>query len=201
MRLEVYPPTGMFIIDEHYHIYNRGAHKAPIFHDSLDYDRFIGLLFAANDSVRLRCGWFGGLPSKFWAKERTPITRISAYCLMPNHFHIVLSQIAESGIERFMHKICTAYTMYYNKKYDHSGTIFQGNYKWKHIDTDEYYRYLLQYIHLNPYGIEEPDLMRTVKSEHYEKAFEFSKNYKYSSFIDYLGEVRPERAVLGAAGG
>lgn len=89
--------------------------------------------------------------------------------------------------------------MYFNAKYDHSGTIFQGQYKSKHIDSDEYFNYVIQYIHLNPYGIEEPDMMKSVKKEHLEKAFAYSKSYEYSSFKDYLGKIRPQGTILTRA--
>jgi len=86
--------------------------------------------------------------------------------------------------------------MYYNNKYDHSGTIFQGQYKSKHVDTDEYLRYLIQYIHLNPFGIEEPEMNKAAKSEHLEDAIEYSKTYEYSSFKDYLGENRSQASIV-----
>ena len=115
---------------------------------------------------------------------------------MPNHFHIGLKETTERGIEKFVHRLCTSYSTYYNKKYNHSGTILQGQYKSKLIDSDEYLRYLIQYIHLNPYGIEEPDLMKTAKPEYLAEAIEFSKKYEYSSYKDYLGEKRPQNAII-----
>lgn len=128
--------------------------------------------------------------------DRNVLVEMFAYCLMPNHFHIGLKEITEKGIEKFVHKLCTSYAMYYNNKYDHSGTIFQGQYKSKYIDSDEYLRYLLQYIHLNPFGIEEPDLMKTAKLESLEEAIEYSRKYQYSSYRDYLGEKRPQNNIL-----
>jgi len=86
--------------------------------------------------------------------------------------------------------------MYYNIKYDHSGTIFQGQFKAKHVDNDDYFRYLIQYIHLNPFGIQEPDMMRDTKNEHIDDAIAYSKTYEYSSFKDYLGESRPQASIL-----
>jgi REP element-mobilizing transposase RayT len=121
---------------------------------------------------------------------------IFAYCLMPNHFHLGLIEKEERGIERFMKKLCIAYGMYYNNKYDHSGTILQGKYKFKHIDNQEYLQYLLEYIHLNPFCIESPDLMKETRRELRDEAIEYSKNYKHSSFRDYLGENRPQNAIL-----
>jgi putative transposase len=115
---------------------------------------------------------------------------------MPNHFHIVLKEKVDGGITRFIQKLCTGYSMYYNKKYNHSGTIFQGQFKAKHVDNDDYFRYLIQYIHLNPFGIEEPDMTRGAKSDHLDEAIAYSKTYEYSSFKDYLGESRPQASIL-----
>ena len=173
----------MHTIGENYHIYNRGAHKALIFHDKSDYERFLNLMYSKN---RLENS----------VLSRSTLVDIFAYCLMPNHFHIGIKEIHERGTERFIHRLCTAYVMYYNRKYKHSGTIFQGQYKHKHVHNDEYLQYLIQYIHLNPFGIDEPDLMKTAKSEYLNEAVGVSKKYEYSSFRDYLGEQRPQRNIL-----
>lgn len=188
----------MFTINEHYHIYNRGAHKEPIFRDAGDYERFVALLYLANSEQRLDfkkikpAEIFTVVPTT----TRSTLVDIIAYCLMPNHFHIAIREKMEGGITKFIHRMITAYSMYFNKKHDHSGTIFQGNYKWKHIGNDEYLRYLIQYIHLNPFGIDEPELMKTAKQEYLDQAIEYSKRYEYSSYKDYLGIRRKERIIL-----
>jgi putative transposase len=184
----------MHIIGERYHVYNRGAHKAPIFHDKNDYCRFISLLYIANNSRRVDLRNIK--PHEIFTHERSLLVEIFVYCIMPNHLHIGLKEIKEKGIEKFIHKLCTSYVMYYNHKYGHSGTIFQGQYKSKCIDSDEYLRYLIQYIHLNPYGIEEPDLTKSAKLEHLEEAIEYSKKYEYSSYKDYLEEKRPQNSII-----
>ena len=185
---------NMHIIGEHYHVYNRGAHKAPIFSDPSDYDRFWALLYIANTSKRLVFRLIQG--DVFSIEKPDTLVNIFAYCLMPNHFHLGILEKEENGARRFMNKLCTAYVMYYNKKYCHSGTLFQGAPKSRHIDSQEYLQYLIEYIHLNPFGIEEPDLFKEARRELRDEAIEFSKNYKYSSFRDYLGEVRPQNAIL-----
>ena len=195
--MKVYPSitsTTMHIIGEHYHVFNRGAHKAPIFNDRDDYVRFVSLLYAANNARRVDLHRIK--PSNMFSHEREMLSEPFSYCLMPNHFHIGLKETNNEGIEKFMHKLCTSYAMYYNIKYKHSGTIFQGQYKSKLVDSDEYLRYLIQYIHLNPFGIEEPDLIKTAKPEYLAEAIEFSKKYEYSSFKDYLGEKRPQNSIV-----
>ena len=182
----------MKTINEHYHVYNRGANKDIIFIDHSDYHRFLNLLYIANTTERLK---FCNLKLKeiYKYEKKDTLVEIKAYCLMPNHFHLLLKETTENGIERFIHKLCTAYSMYFNIKHRHSGTLFQGQYKHKHVDNDDYLRYLFQYIHLNPFGIEEPDL---IKTEFIEQAEMYSKQYEFSSYKDYLGETRDQIKIL-----
>ncbi len=181
-------------IGEYYHVYNRGAHKAPIFHDRSDYERFVSLLYIANNPQPLI--------HPFWNKDIFSQTRqetlvhIFCYCLMPNHFHIGIQEKQELGIEHFMRKLCTAYVMYYNLKYKHSGTIFQGKYKSKRVTDDYYLMTLIEYIHLNPFGIEETDIMKSARPEYLREAIAYSKDYEFSSFKDYLGTNRPQGKLL-----
>jgi len=80
-----------------------------------------------------------------------------------------MKEKTHNGISRFIHRLCTAYSMYFNVKHDHSGTIFQGQYKAKHIGNDDYFRYLIQYIHLNPFGIAitRRDIQKNTRSENF----------------------------------
>ena len=189
----------MKIINEYYHIYNRGAHKSLIFLDKSDYDRFWALLYIANSKKPLPKNWF---KEKEWPNilDRNILVDIFSYCLMPNHYHLGLFEVEKDGIRRFTHKLVTAYTMYFNKKYNHPGTIFQGRYKYKHVNDDKYFNILLQYIHLNPYGVIEPDLLNTAKVDYLEEAITFSKEYEYSSFKDYLGIKRVQNNILSIRG-
>lgn len=185
-----------YLIGENYHIYNRGAHKALIFHDVLDYERFLILLYISNDTRKPRVDLRRIKPREMFNYPRNTLTNIHAYCLMPNHFHIAVRETMTNGVSIFIHKLCTAYSMYYNKKYNHSGTIFQGQFKNKHIHNDDYLQYLIQYIHLNPYGIEEPTMNKDAKHEHLTEAISYSQTYIYSSFKDYLGLDRPQKNIL-----
>jgi len=179
----------------YYHIYNRGAHKAKCFIDAVDYRRFLNLLYLANDTKPVRISDLN--PSKIYEQKRNDtLVEIIAYCLMPNHFHILLREKTECSKTKFIQKLCTGYSMYYNKKYSHSGIIFQGSYKFKLVNTDDYFRYLIQYIHLNPFGIEEPELMKTAKLRYLQKAIKYSKKYEYSSYKDYCGVHRAQSVIL-----
>ena len=118
--------------------------------------------------------------------ERKPLVDILAFCLMKNHFHLMLRQRVDGGISEFMHKIGTGYTMYFNKKNNRSGTLFQGKYKSVHTAKENQFRYLPIYIHLNPLDYIYPE-WREKEVNETDKAIEYLKNYRWSSLPDYMG--------------
>ena len=120
---------------------------------------------------------------------------VLAYALMPNHFHLVLKQKIDDGITKFMRKLATAYSMYFNIKYEHSGVLFQGRFKSSHINSGPYFRYIFSYVHLNPLELVEPDWKDgTIRNE--KKARKFLADYRYASYFDYCVGERPERVIL-----
>ncbi len=172
----------------------------PIFYDKADYARMLKLLYIANCSAPFQLRNFGETNIFEIAKADT-LVDIVCYCLMPNHIHIAVKPktdlVNDSNITKFMHKLCTAYSMYFNLRYDHSGTIWEGGFKKKISDHDlDYMRTLINYIHLNPYGIKEPDMTKEARKEHPKEALEYSKNYEFSSFKEYLGENRAQSSIL-----
>lgn len=188
--------------DEFYHIYNRGTEKRTIFTRKSDYERFIALLYACNgtESVRLDNNGIiqqGRTLLDYALKQKRgdPLVDICAYCIMPNHFHLLLRQRTEGGISKFMQKLVTGYTMYFNKRNDRSGVLFQGKYKAAHADTDRYLKYLIAYIHLNPVSLVDRDwrTKRTMSSQDMEKHL---RSYAYSSYSDYVNDARPETQLL-----
>ena len=114
---------------------------------------------------------------------------------MPNHFHFLVKEITEGGISKFMEKITTGYSLYFNTKHKRSGALFQGTFKAQHVHFDEYLKYLYAYIHLNPVKIVDTG-WGDRKIENTQKAEEFLKSYHHSSYVDYLGEVRDENIIL-----
>jgi len=101
-----------FVAGEFYHIYNRGNSKQKIFHDKKDYERFVKLLYFSNSNKSFE---FRNIAGKLFELNRGKIlVSIGAYCLMPNHFHILVSQKENGSISKFMQKLTTAYSMYYN---------------------------------------------------------------------------------------
>jgi len=174
-----------FVNNEIYHIYNRGVEKRDIFSEEKDYFRFIHDLLEFNDI--LSAGRFSevGLPKV--ENPRKLLINILAFCLMPNHYHLLLMQKKEGGITKFMRKMGTGYTNYFNKKYDRVGPLFQGKFKAKLVKNDEYLLHLSNYIHLNPIELVEREWPQQ-KIENINKAKLFLKNYKWSSLSDYLGK-------------
>lgn len=126
--------------NEYYHIYNRGVDKRNIFLDDGDYHRFIISMILLNDEqdglmIRWRDykkGAGAGALTDFLTlnvRKRRPIVEINAYSLMSNHYHYILKQISDRGIEQFMQKLGNSYTKYFNKKHQRNGSLFQGTFK------------------------------------------------------------------------
>ena len=182
---------------EIYHIYNRGVDKRDIFMDDEDRFRFIHDLYEFNDQnpalnlndylVRSKMiNLEVGLPD-IQRKPRKLLVEILAFCLMGNHFHLLLRQVVENGITEFMRKMGTGYTNYFNKKNERNGSLFQGKFKSVHIEKDAHLMYLPIYIHFNPLDFEFPE-WREGKIKNYKKAIEFLDLYRWSSYMDYTGQ-------------
>ena len=119
-------------------------------------------------------------------KNREPLVRIMADCLMPNHYHLLLEEIEDNGISRFMHKLGVGYSKYFNKKYERVGSLFQGTFKAVSIEKDLYFKYLLVYINvINPGQLIEPEL-KEKGVNNAEKVMDFAKNYSFGTHQDYL---------------
>ena len=180
-----------FVEDQIYHIYNRGVEKRVIFTSDKDRLRFIHYLFDFNDvnpSINnyYYLNKYSEVGPHYIKKPRKLLVELSAFCLMPNHFHLLLRQKVENGIVKFMQKIGTGYAMYFNKKYERVGALFQGKFKAVLVSGDEYFKYLPYYIHLNPLDLITPE-WREYKIRDYKKAVNFLDQYRWSSYLDYTG--------------
>jgi putative transposase len=120
----------MYLSDTLYHVYNRGAHRSNIFDSEFQYNFCLQLF----EKYKTKYG-----------------VNILAYCLMPNHYHLLLKQCEGGSISRFLQTTFNAYTQSFNQLENHSGTIFQGAAKGIQVDSDEYAVHLVGYIHCNPY--------------------------------------------------
>lgn len=174
-----------------YHIYNRGVEKRNIFLNDGDLFRFIHGLFEFNDeesAVNVKY-YFNPETMRIESqslnqrKPRKVLVEILVFTLMPNHFHLLLRQKKEKGIVKFMQKLGTGYTMYFNQKYKRVGGLFQGRFKAVLINEEAHFIHLPTYIHINPlslnYGgstsIDSLDSLKVLE------------NYRWSSFPDYIG--------------
>jgi REP element-mobilizing transposase RayT len=142
---------SIFSAGNYYHVFSRGNEKRDIFLDPADYERFLSKM-----------------------QEYKVIHKISiiCYCLMPNHFHLLLKQNTNKSISSFIHRLTVSYSMYFNKRYDRVGHLFQGRFKAKCITKDEYLLHLSRYIHLNPLEII--------------NSIEKLEEYPWSSYGEYL---------------
>lgn len=161
----------------YYHVYNRGVEKRNIFLDHQDYVVFLSYLkdyLCPDDDAPIKI-----FPSR---KLRNFSERIDllSYCLMPNHFHLLIKQSSRMAMTSFMRSLLTRYSMYFNRKYDRVGSLFQGNYKAVMVTSEEQLVYLTHYIHRNPMGGSDAsglDLEGLMK-------------YRYSSLGNYLGKIK-----------
>lgn len=187
-------------VGEFYHLYNRGTERRELFLDEADYDRFMTNLFACNGTNPVHLELQRRETDSLYRTEKgEPLVEIGAFCLMPNHFHILVRERTEGGTSKFMQKLATAYTMYFNKRYERTGGLFQGKFKAEHASEDNYLKYLFSYIHLNPVKLIEPDWrVQGVKNE--AEIRNFLRTYWYSSYPDYLGVKREENAILSTEG-
>ena len=149
----------------YYHVYARGHDKMKIFCDDEDFRVFLNLVkrYLGRKIQKDNCG-------RLYGNFRGEL-ELLCYCLMPNHFHLLIYQIDVGAMPKIMGCILTSYSRYFNKKYCLSGTMFGTRYKASMICRDDYLLHISRYIHLNP------------------------KNwidYRYSSLKCYLSNIAPE---------
>lgn len=164
-RIKTYVENGL------YHIYNRGVEKRNIFNDREDYTRFLYLLKIYLSPSEMLRQQYPLLRSNIVRNNLNEEIDLLAFCLMPNHFHLLVKQKSKQAITRLMSYISTSYVIYFNKRNRRLGPLFQDVYKGVMIDTDEYLLHLSRYIHLNP-------LKRGASIDEFE----------WSSYLYYLGK-------------
>lgn len=187
---------------EFYHLLNRGVDKREVFLDDQDRMRFVHNLFEFNDiapatahqdrkfsNVKMSdigCRTFGdeGCNER---KERELLVQLHAFCLMSNHYHLLVSPLVEDGVSKFMKKLNMGYAKYFNERYERSGALWQGKYKSVPIETDAHFLYIPFYIHFNPLDLTSHKKWREQNISDKQKAAEHLKKYRWSSHLDYLG--------------
>lgn len=130
-----------YLSDTYYHLYNRGVEKRGVFMDDHDFGVFLGYL-------KLYLSIPGPLSKPH--KDLSDQVALAAYCLMPNHFHLLVRQVDQRGIESLMWCVLTSYVRYFNRRHDRVGSLFQDTYKAVQVRNDEQLHQVEQYIHQNP---------------------------------------------------
>ncbi|MDP2655304.1 MAG: transposase [bacterium] len=199
-----YRETGL---GAYMHIYNRGVKKMPIYRNESDLHRLHSLLFYLNHNQPMTDNWIreieGGLSSLIWPsswQERVPIVSILAFTIMPNHIHLFLKEIVEGGIAKFMHRVSMAYSKFINKKYEESGSLFEGTYKSRIIHDEADFRNLAAYIMVkNPFELYSGGL--TCACREFESAYMEALRNPFTSlrYYDKMQEISPvlDREILG----
>jgi putative transposase len=144
--------NNSFSNNEYYHIYNRGVDKRDIFLDTNDYYRFIKSLREFNQINPVVSLYIKDRIKKDVAVrplQKDKLVEIIAFCLIPNHYHLILKQLKGGGISEFMKRVNGGYTGFFNYKNKRTGSLFQGKFKSIHINSKEYLLYLSAYINYN----------------------------------------------------
>lgn len=171
-----------FVAGSFYHVYNRGVNKNDIFHDDQDYRVFLHLLkyyLSPIETLEKTHPLLEDILDVSIVRPR-PLSNLEkevdlvAYCLMPNHFHLLLRQHTVDGMTRLMRRLSTTYALYMNKRYHRVGYLFQGRYKGAIINEEPYLLHLSRYIHINPLDLQGMTRTNLV-------------NYSYSSYSYYIG--------------
>ncbi len=189
-----------FVEGEFYHIYNRGNSKQIIFLDDQDRERFVKLLYLCNSekNINFRDDIVEKGIDAFDFDRGEEIVSIGAWVLMPNHFHVYITPratLGEKGVSLFMNKLSTAYSMYFNRKYKRTGSLYEGKFKSTHVKSDEQAKYNFSYIHLNPVKLIDP-LWKENGIQDIKKALEFLDTYRWGSYLDYKGLKRQENKII-----
>jgi len=173
---------------KYYHVYNRGVEKRNIFRDDKDRFRFIHDLYEFNDINPVGNNY--GVPvsviQKNQKRRRELLVNILCFCLIPNHYHLILEQLVDNGISIFMQKL-GGYVYSFNLKYKRVGPLFQGKFKAIQIENENGLLHLSRYQHINPLEIIEPN-WKEEGIKDWGKAIQFLESYRWSSYLDYIGK-------------
>jgi len=137
-----------------FHIFNRGNNKENIFYDEQDYRAF---LFRLSLAIGIESDIIHKEPLLRMPRSRIRITKspfglfkLHSFCLMPNHFHLLIEQCTDIPISKLIQKTCTSFAMYLNKKYNRVGYVFQDRFKSVLIENNHQLMWVTSYIHMNP---------------------------------------------------
>jgi putative transposase len=149
---------------EYYHVYNRGSNRAAIFTDKAERQRFLFNLLYLQSPVSFRnvnrtAGKYDpvdGFPVDPEITEeilKNRYVELTAFCLMPNHFHLLVKELEEGGLATYMHRVAVGYAKYFGEKHEQNGHVFQGSYKSVPVKDNRQLLHLSAYIHKNPHEL------------------------------------------------
>jgi len=153
------------VAESYYHVYIRGGNRSRVFRDAADFERMLQLFARYLSLVEVKNSAGVSFPNYHYKLE------LLAFCLMPNHMHLLIFQRQQGAMADCMRSILTSYSMYFNKKYKRSGPLFESRYKASRVSDDSYLEHVSRYIHLNPREW---------------------RDYEYSSLPYYLQQVTDE---------
>jgi len=201
--IKIYAP------ESYYHVYNRGVNKRVIFKDQQDYSVFLSylktyLLPKDTDQLNLKIkNRDTPFADKYQANKLLVLNNFSdkidllAYCLMPNHFHLLIKQQGQSDMEHLMRSLISRYTTYFNKRYHRLGPLFQGRYKAVLIKSDAQLLHLTRYIHRNSFGLQSnqpssyPNYLGQINQQWVKPDF-ILQNFSGTGFNSYQAFVESE---------
>jgi len=190
-----------FANGEIYHIILRALDNNLIFKDTDDYFRGIFSIYEFNNanpvSIWLRrkqrrkekiLETLQGPSLQQSSDRRDVLVEVMAFCFMPNHIHLLAKQVKDNGIRKFMSKVGTGYAVYFNKKYQRQGHVFQNRFKSVHVENDNQFMVTASYIFTNPIALIEPGWKELgIRNHSLNEVVKFLENYKWSSYQDSIG--------------
>ena len=195
-----------FITGDNYHITMRAIDDNLVFKDTDDYFRGVFSIYEFNDtnpvtiqarrkarrSFKKSLRKVDGSPTSIQPPEfidrRDKFVDILAFCFMPNHIHLLVKQLKDRGISKFIQKVGGGYGKYFNTKYQRKGHFFQDSFKAIHIDDDRQFMAVVSYIFTNPIALIEPGWKELgIKNYTVEEVEKYLQNYKWSGFQDCVG--------------
>ncbi|PIS35880.1 MAG: hypothetical protein COT36_00065, partial [Parcubacteria group bacterium CG08_land_8_20_14_0_20_38_56] len=207
-----------FANEEVYHLVTRAIDDNIIFKDTNDHYRGIYSIYEFNTTkavvIRDRRSARSRIKKTLKKLNKDPrlatdsrdkLVEILAFCIMPNHLHLLVRQLKDGGISKFMAKSGGGYGGYFNRKYHRKGYVFRDNFKAVPVKNDEQLKVVWAYIHANPVSLIEPKWKeRGVRN--FKKAIQFLENYKWSSYRDYIRgdnfpSVTERKFILDVMGG
>jgi len=175
--------------ETYFHVYNSGVDGRILFNSKEDFDRFEAYLYLLNAVEGQRAANFftGNRAATIFESARGELlVSIAAYAVTPREYHLLISANAHAGISKFMQKLQTAYTMFFNKKYQRAGRLFQSSYRSKSAQSTEHLKYLFAYVHLHPASIFDAGIVTgNVEPTEMPSLVAKALHYRYSSVNEY----------------